>query len=269
MNISYNNLNLVNPKTIYLQDITGLSPMCNITTSEATGFDGVTVINNTMGMRNITLTLLLINNEQIQTIYDTFKIKQTGTLQVDDKKIECYVESIDIPRYTRPLNAFISLLCPQPYFEGLTQLQAKIASIRPLFNFPFEFNSEGFYFSKKTKSLMVEVENPSSVDVGMKVEFYANSEVINPSLLNVNTNETMKLNYTMQAGDTITVNTYRGKKAITLLRNGIETNIFNYKAIDFVFLQLYQGKNLFKYNADSNISGLEVTIYYKAYYAGV
>lgn len=267
--ITYNGVNLQDSSGLFITDITGLGPTCTINTNSIAGFDGATITSNTMAMRNILITLLLSKPAEKELVYNTFLPKQTGIIKVDNKKIECYVESVDVPTYQKPIRALVSLLCPQPYFESLTQLQAKIAVVVPLFKFPFDFPAEGFYISKKSESIMVAVDNPSSVDVGMEIVFYANSELNNPSLLNINTGELLKVNYTMQAGDKITVNTYRGQKAITFTRNGVEKNIFNYKAQGFKFLQLYQGKNLFRYNADSNLNGLEVTIYYKEYYSGV
>ena len=270
-----NSIDLINDECIRFVDLQGVSPASSINTSSIAGYDGASYISEQMPMRNITIMLQFKKNaEATKTrLYNAFITKKEGTLtytsSTQSVKISCRVERIDIPPNVYPLKCQISLLCPQPYFESLTQLQAKIASVMPLVAFPFTISAEGIYLSQKSESVMVEVENPSSVDVGMKVVFYANSEVVNPSLLNVDTGELLKLNYTMLAGDTITVNTYRGQKAITLTRNGVGTNIFNYKASNFKFLQLYQGTNLFRYNADSNLNGLEVTIYYKELYGGV
>ena len=99
--------------------------------------------------------------------------------------------------------------------------------------------------------------------------FRALGALSNPSLFNVNTREYMKLNFDMQGGDVITIDTNYGNKSITLQRNGQETNIYRYMDVDSTFLQLDIGDNIFRYDADSGLSNLEVTVYYAQKYLGV
>ncbi len=85
---------------------------------------------------------------------------------------------------------------------------------------------------------------------------------------NVNTQEVLKLNKTMAAGEIITINTEFGNKKVELKANGTITNAFNYIDFQSVFLQLKTGDNLIRYNADSNLEYLEVSIYYTPQYLG-
>jgi hypothetical protein len=103
----------------------------------------------------------------------------------------------------------------------------------------------------------------------MRIVFRALGELENPQLFNVNTREYMKLNYTMQGGDVITVDTSYGAKNIILTRNGVETNIYRYMDVDSTFLQLDIGDNIFRYDADDGLSNLEVTVYFSQKYLGV
>lgn len=130
-------------------------------------------------------------------------------------------------------------------------------------------NLVGFKISKTTKSVIVEIDNKSDIDVGMTIIFSVKTAVKNPSIMNIDTYETAKLNFDMIADDVITISTYKGKKTITLLRNNVQTNIFNYKESGFKFLQLHSGLNQLKYDAQENSAGLEVTIYYKELFVGV
>ena len=79
----------------------------------------------------------------------------------------------------------------------------------------------------------------------------------------------MKLNFSMVGGDVITIDTSYGNKSIMLQRNGQESNIYRYMDVDSTFMQLDIGDNLFRYDADSGLSNLEVTVYYVQKYLGV
>ena len=93
--------------------------------------------------------------------------------------------------------------------------------------------------------------------------------VTNPALLNVDTQEFIKLNYTMEAGDTLTVSTGYGEKEVTLKHGGIVTDAFRYLDVDSSYLQLSVGDNLFRYSAEGNLENLEVSIYHDDLYLGV
>ena len=71
------------------------------------------------------------------------------------------------------------------------------------------------------------------------------------------------------AGDEITICTVKGKKSITLLRNGKTTNILNCldKAADW--FQLAKGDNVFAYTAEEGSSNLQFKIENRIIYEGV
>ena len=93
--------------------------------------------------------------------------------------------------------------------------------------------------------------------------------VKNPSLLNVDTQEFIKLNITMEAGDTLSVSTGYGEKEVTLKRGGATSDAFRYLDVDSSYLQLSVGDNLFRYSAEENLENLEVSIYHDDLYLGV
>ena len=103
----------------------------------------------------------------------------------------------------------------------------------------------------------------------MVIEFKAVGAVQTPSLINLNTQEFLKINRVMQAGEVITVNTNQGNKKITSELNNRTTNIFNELSFDSTFLQLDLGDNLFRYGAESDLNNLEIDVYYNPRYLGV
>jgi len=103
----------------------------------------------------------------------------------------------------------------------------------------------------------------------MEIRFKALATVVNPLLFNVNTQEELKINKTMTAGEAIIVTTHFGNKRVESWLNGVSTNAFNWLDLSSNFLQLDPGDNLFRYDADEGLDNLEVDIYYIPQYLGV
>lgn len=163
----------------------------------------------------------------------------------------------------------IRLLAYDPYFTDVKTTRKVITNWRKTLHFPISLPKEGIQYGVKEPSLIVNIENNGDVECGMIIEFRAKGTVIKPSLLNVNTREYFKLNYTMASGEVIRVNTNYGKKRITSILNGIETNIMNSLDLTSTFLQLNVGDNLFRYDAEEFLNNLEVNIYFNTKYLGV
>ena len=80
----------------------------------------------------------------------------------------------------------------------------------------------------------------------------------------------MHLNVTMQQSDTIVIDTNPGEKSITLIRDGIETNIFNSLVRGSTWLQLDFSGGAYAYEVASGVlSSLMVTISHENLYEGV
>ena len=94
----------------------------------------------------------------------------------------------------------------------------------------------------------------------MVIEFSCNTTVVNPSLLHVGTQEFVKINKTITPGETITVSTMSGNKYVRGYHDGQTENYFKYWDWDSTWLQMYRGVNVLKYNADSGVEGLAVSV---------
>jgi hypothetical protein len=163
----------------------------------------------------------------------------------------------------------VTLVCPDPYFRALTDNSAVIAGSEGGFMLPFTFPPEGFYISKRKESVFAEIYNDGEADTECTFTFTAVSEVVNPALIDVDTGDTAKLNFTMRRGDVITVTTGKNRKKITLTRSGATTSIFNRIVYPFTFFVLKQGKNTFKYDADEGIDGLDIVMEWSAQYGAM
>lgn len=156
-----------------------------------------------------------------------------------------------------------------PFIYSSSSTVVDIASWIGAFEFPLEIPAEGIEMGYRSPSLIANVFNDGGSESGMIIRFRALASVTNPSLINVNTYESFKLNIEMDGGDLIEVSTYVGKKTVLLTRNNVKTNIFNTVDLMSVFLQLEPGDNLFRYDADNGLDNLEVSMSFTNRFVGV
>ena len=157
--------------------------------------------------------------------------------------------------------------CPNPLFSEVNENMLTFVNTTPSFHFPLVISKDseekGIVFGKRIASLMLNIVNNGDVSVGMKIVFKANASVTNPSIINVNTQESFVLNKTMVSGEEVEIITTIGKKNIKgKLANEEFSNYFMYKEIDSTWLQLNVGDNLFAYSAEDGINNLDVYIHF-------
>lgn len=151
--------------------------------------------------------------------------------------------------------------CADPMFTTKDKQTALIASTIPKFRFPLVIpQNNGILMGLREPSLLATLNNGGDIDTGLLITFSCTSTVTNPSLLNVDTREFIKINKTMSAGEQIIVSTGSGEKYIKGIVSGEESNYFKYMDFDSTWLQLHTGGNTLKYDADDNVDGLEVLI---------
>ena len=257
-------------------DIDGVSsPDAAINAESIAGYDGGTVTSTSVGLRNIILTVQIVGDasDAKKGLYKVFKVKQPGTLYYKsdawDVKIPCYTEKLEIVPTARPLQAVISLICPQPYWEALNELKTELQSVTDAFYFPLVLLEEGIPLGIINPQYAVNVENDGNVSLGMTIEFKASAAVSNPKIINTQTLEYIEIEAEMLAGDQITVCTVEKQKRVTLLRDGVEYNYFNYLTDGSTFLRLEEGNNEFQYSAEAGEANMIVVIRYTPLYAGV
>ena len=156
-----------------------------------------------------------------------------------------------------------------PFIYSSQSTVVDLASWIGNFEFPLEIPEEGIEMGYRSQSLIANVLNEGQTKTGMIILYKALASVSNPSLINVNTYESFKLNVSMIGGDIIEVSTYVGKKTVTLIRNNVSTNIFNSVELSSTFLQLAPGDNLFRYDAETGIDNLEVSMSFINRFVGV
>lgn len=227
------------------------------TTQNATT-DGSNYEGEGLEERYITITAQMRRNyqENRDHLSRVFKKGAPGTFyHTEDgrtRKIEYRVESLDVEEKGILRACTISLKCPDPYFKDGETTHIEMASWESGFEFEVEIPEEGMEFGTRSKETIKVVDNDSTTSIGIKMTIIAEDTVINPSIMNVTTGETLKLLCTMLPGDEIVITTEQGNIDVVLHRGGEEYD-YNYTVDEDNegYVQLETGRNYINYTADA------------------
>ena len=248
-----------------------------INTFHAPEQDGEFYISSTLDMRNITLEGNVLAEsiedsfEQRKRLLKVFTPKLRGTLIYRNRQISCIVEEagFSVSNVGRAPAFFISLLCPSPFFEALTEIRAELASWQDNFHFPLEIIPPGIELGIRQPSQIITLENEGDVPCGCEIVFKALGTVSHPELLSLDTGEYIKINEVMENEEEIHAFTHFAGKRVTRIAGTAETPAFPLLDVGSTFLQLDTGINTLRYDAEENMDLLEVSIYYRPQFLGV
>lgn len=276
-----------------VQSVTGLGPgTANINMTEVATNDGSLFNSSRVPSRNIVISLKYMWQSSIEDVrqlsYKHFPIKKQCTLliETDNRQAEIsgYVEANDPTIFSSNEGSDISIVCPNPFFysAGPNGINTTIFyGVEPLFEFPF--SNESLYECLiemgliKNQTEQVVVYN-GDAEIGVTITIHAIGKASNITIYNTGTREVMRIDtdklkkFTgsgIVAGDEIIICTVKGNKTISLLRNGITTNILNCIDKNSDWFQLAKGDNIFAYTAESGSTNLQFKIENRIVYEGV
>ncbi len=240
-------------------------PVAAINTVPIVGVDGSKFNSSRVEQRNIVITLAI--HEPIEanrlTLYRFFRTKRWLKIFYKNRHrdvfIEGYVESFENNPWSESQQPQISIICPQPFWQNMQESYADFNSVIPLFEFPFSIPAEGIEFSL-LEILDTTVINAGDIATGGIIRMIATGVVVKPVFYNRTTQKFFKLNFTMQDGDIITINTQQGQKSVTLLRAGIYTNLLGERATGSTWIIFDAGENVLSYDADDGSEFLDVQV---------
>ena len=251
----------------------------DIYSSKGMDQDGETYLGNALDIMDLTLEVALLNSTKAELINNRNIVNKAfnpklgeGYLIYKDElkeiKVKCIINKLPTWDKTDKTisEGVVSLTANKSFWTDIQELKEEIALWKSDFKFPLAIPSTGIKFGHREPSLIVNVNNKGDVECGMRIEFKALATLTNPSLLNVNAGEFIKINKGMVSGEVISVTTYFGNKTVKSTLNGVTTNIFNYIDWESTFLQLEVEDNLFRYDAETGLDNLEVSIYYMPQY---
>lgn len=250
--------------------------------------DGAVFNSARLNTRDITLKLryIGINIEAIrQKTYKYFPMKKLVKLTVETDNRRAYVcgyvgkNEPDI--FSKKSGCSILITCPDPFYYSLDDLETVFSGVVPLFEFPFENNSlieplleMGNIVTKQYEVVTYEGES----EIGVTIIIHSLGTVGTIKIHNIDTRQSIEISEEklkaitgsgIVANDTITICSLQGQKSITLLRNGVETNILNCLGRNIEWFKLRKGDNIFAYTAEEGASNLQFKVVSKIIYEGV
>ncbi|MCM0648628.1 phage tail family protein [Clostridium swellfunianum] len=259
----------------FLNKVNGLDAIkSTFYTSKGIKQDGVTIIAQSLDVRDISIEGTIVSDEQEETLgyrrelIKIFNPKLTGVLryELDDfiKEIDCKIEMPPVFQHTEfNFKSFlIQLMCPDPLWKNAIttgeQITTWIGGWKFKFKLPFKFKTKG-----ETKK---NIFNSGHVETPIEVIF--KGPATNPSIINQTTGEFIKINKVLTSDDTLYITTEFGNKKVEIEKNGARANAFNYIDLDSSFFWLQVGDNLIEYTTES-LEPQSVEIRYKNRYLGV
>lgn len=279
-----------------IKSITGLGPVkANVNTTEVATNDGSMFNSARLSQRNIVIRMAFVNTvygEDIEEVrqksYKYFPIKKNVELiiETDNRYVRTkgYIESNEPDIFSKQEGSQISIICPDPYFYSASEDGNNITdfySIDPVFEFPFSNESLSdplLIFGEiqiKTEGV---ITYHGDSEIGVMIYIHAIGPATNINIYNTETREVMSINTTklealtgkgIVASDDIIINTLKGEKNITLVREGVSYNILNCLDKNTDWFTLVKGDNIFAFTAESGVTNLQFRIENKVIYEGV
>lgn len=279
-----------------IKSITGLGPAkANVNTTEVSTNDGSLFNSARLSQRNIVLDMVFINTvygESIEDLrqksYKYFPLKKSVelTIETDNRYVKTtgYVESNEPNIFSSQEGTQISIICPDPYFYSAGEDGNNVTnfySIDPMFEFPFSNESLDeplLVFGEiqiKTEGV---ITYHGDSEIGVMIYIHAIGPATNINIYDTETREVMRINTEkissltgkgIVASDDIVINTAKGEKSITLIREGVSYNILNCLDKNTDWFTLAKGDNIFAFTADSGVTNLQFRVENKVIYEGV
>lgn len=279
-----------------IKSVTGLGPVkANINTTEVATNDGSKFNSARLTQRNIVFQMVFVdtlNGESIEDIrqksYKYFPTKKNVDIiiETDNRYVKTtgYVESNEPNIFSSQEGAQISIICPDPYFYTAGDngdIVTEFYSIAPMFEFPFSNESltdPMIVFSEIQSRAAGVITYYGDTEIGIMIRIHALGEATNIAIYNTNTREVMRIDTDkikkitgkgLTVSDDIIINTAKGNKSITLLREGVSYNILNCLGKNPDWFTLTKGDNVFAFTAETGITNLQFRVENKIIYEGV
>lgn len=285
-------IELVRPELsgLAVKKIEGLGPVqANINLTKLATADGGLDNSARLDSRNLVFSFIFLEHPTIEDTrlltYRYFPIKRNVTIVVETDRRICRatgrVENNEPSIFDKLEGCQISILCPNPYFQTEEEEEETLSGVEALFEFPFENDSLtepllefGEIYTRTEGTVYYE----GDAETGFTIRIHSLGVVSGLVIYNINTREAMRINDEkliaiagsgIKAGDDIVIITEKGKKSITLIREGTEINILNALEKPIKWFQLYKGDNLFAFIAETGVTNLMFKIDYTTLYEGV
>ena len=191
------------------------------------------------------------------------------------RKVNVVIRSLDFQEEVGGCQKFqIQALAPSPFWNEETERRKDIALWSKDLYFPMwcteDKSVKPIVFGHRISELICNVYNDGDTPSGMTIQLRALATVTNPSVLNIYTKEQLKVMTTLHKGDVLEISTYSDNKYVRIYNaDGTSKNVLHWLTLQSEFIQLRKGDNQLRYDAESGIDNLEMTINYAPGFLGI
>lgn len=294
-------MDLFNPESsgFIIIKIDGIGPgKATVTKNDSKVYDGGTITSARLPSRNIKMEIQFLWVNSIEDVrhksYKYFPLKKPITLifETDTRtvEIEGVVESNEPDIFSSEESTNISIICPDPYFYasgGNARSKTEFSGINAMFEIP----SNAGYSNESLTEALTEIStlyiqsergimNYGEVDIGVVISIKPLAVVKGIlTISNVTLGQNMSFNLNkiktiteqdFHLGDELIINTLRGKKSVTLVREGKNYNALSCIDTRTDWIYLTSGENTFTYYLDGEgIEDLQFSVTNSILYEGV
>ena len=279
--------------------IDGIGPgKATVTKNDSKVYDGGTITSARLPSRNIKMEIQFLWVNSIEDVrhksYKYFPLKKPITLifETDTRtvEIEGVVESNEPDIFSSEESTNISIICPDPYFYASGE-NARSKTEFSGINAMFEIPSDAGYSNESLTEALTEIStlyiqsergimNYGEVDIGVVISIKPLAIVkgiLTISNVTLGQNMSFDLNkiktiteQDFHLGDELVINTLRGKKSVTLVREGKNYNALSCIDTRTDWIYLTSGENTFTYYLDGEgIEDLQFSVTNSILYEGV
>ena len=264
-------------KNYVVLSASGLNPpSATIFTAKSPNRKGVKYNGSTLNERNIVLTIKILGDieKNRNALYSWVDTEQYVKIHYRNgtKNVYCegHVQDCTIELFTENETVSLAIICEDPYWRDLQDIQASISMLLSNFVLPFSIDSVGIPFSTLRDVNDTNIFN-AGAETGVKMSLHFYDTVKNVSIYDAqDTSRRFTINSTFGANEVIEINTEGSPKTCKLIKpNGTVENILKYVSNNPTWFTLKRGNNVFGYTAAEGISSINLTISFTNKYLGV
>lgn len=243
----------------------------NVRHSEA---QGINQVGSTFQSSNVQSRPVTINGRLVGSFQDTRKEQLLSVIR-PDLSAKFYADDyyLDVRPTATPViegrsnnpSFQFSVLAAYPYWQKDSSASATLSGVRKSFKFPWNI-SKKYRFGEVITAAFINVYNEGQVPVPFTVTFSAIDAVVNPKLIEADTNEYLLLNKSMVAGEKVVVEITHDR---TYVNSSVDGECRGALDLGSSFFRLAVGDNVIKPEAQSGKANLNVRIDFAAEIVGI